>query len=122
MVLQNSIDSIYLERQIATDILTDGTPGPIKRKFSTLTFIPYDGEEVQVGNRTYTYGGVTAGFLHLVVPKKNFIEYIKHDLRLDSGNADLSRLIVDQMVGRARRAVFAAVGGRDGAVRIDIRA
>lgn len=121
-VLQNSIDSIYLERQIATDILDDMTPGPIKRKFSTLSFTTYDGEEVQVGPRTYTYGGVPAGFLFMIVPKKNFVEYIKHDLRIDSGNADLSRLIVDQMVGRARRAVFAAVGGKDGAIKIDIRA
>jgi len=120
VVLQNSIDSIYLERQIATDILDDGTPGPIKRKFNTLKFISYDGEEVQVGPRTYTYGGVQAGFLYMVVPKRNFVEYIKHDLRIDSGNADLSRLIVDQMVGRARRAVFAAVGGKDGAIKIDI--
>lgn len=122
VVLQNSVDGIYLERQIAKDILDDDTPGPIKRRYGTLSFIAYDGEEVQVGNRVYTYGGVPAGFLFMVVPKKNFIEYIKHDLRIDSDNADLSRLIVDQMVGRARRAVFAAVGGRDGAVKIDIRA
>lgn len=121
IVLQNSIDSIYLERAIATDILDDGTPGPMKRRFGTLKFISYDGEEVQVGPRTYTYGGVTPGFLHLITPKRNFVEYIKHDLRIDSGNADLSRLIVDQMVGRARRAVFAAVGGKDGAIKIDIR-
>lgn len=122
VLLHNSVDSVYLERQIATDILADGTPGPIKRKFGTLKLVAYDGEEVQVGDRTYTYGGVPAGFALLVTPKKNFVEYIKHDLRIDSGNADISRLIVDQMVGRARRAVFAAVGGKDGAVKIDIRA
>lgn len=122
IVLQNSIDSIYLERQIAKDILDDGTPGPIKRKYGTLTFQAYDGDSVQVGPRTYNYGGVPAGFLYMVVPKRNFKEYIKHDLRIDSGNADLSRLIVDQMVGRARRAVFAAVGGVDGAIKVDIRA
>lgn len=122
IVLHNSSDAIYMERQIATDLLDDqGTPGPVKKRWSNLQFIAYDGEEVEVGDRTYTYGGVTAGFIYLIVPKKNFIEYIKHDLRIDSGNADVSRLIVDQMVGRARRAVYAAVGGKNGAVKIDIR-
>jgi hypothetical protein len=121
ILLHNDIDAIYLERQIAADILDDGTPGPIKRRFGTLKLLTYAGEEVQVGDRTYTYGGVPAGFAFLITPKKNFVEYIKHDLRLDSGNADVSRLIVDQMVGRARRAVFAAVGGKDGAIKIDLR-
>lgn len=122
ILLINSADSVYLERQIATDIFTDGTAGPIKRLFSTLKLVAYDGAEVQVGDRVYNYGGVSSGYAYLIVPKKNFIEYIKHDLRIDSGNADLSRLIVDQMVGRARRAVFSAVGGRDGCIKIDIRA
>lgn len=124
LVLHNSVDAIYMERSIATDILADnqGTAGPIKRRWSSLKFIAYDGETVEVGERVYNYGGVPAGFIFLIVPKKNFIEYIKHDLRIDSGSADISRLIVDQMVGRARRAVFAAVGGKNGAVKVDIRA
>lgn len=124
IVLRNSSDTVYMERAVAQDLLDNqtGTPGPVKRIFSTYKFIDYDGEEVQVGDRTYVYGGVPAGFVFIVVPKKNFVEYIKHDLRIDSGNADVSRLIVDQMVGRARRAVFAAVGGKNGAVKVDIRA
>lgn len=122
ILVHHSSDSIYIEREIAKDLNTDNTTGPIKRKFDTLKLVPYDGDTVEVGNRVYTYAGQTAGFAHLVVPKRNFVEYIKHDLRIDSGDGDLSRLIVDQMVGRARRAVFAAVGGVDGAVRIDIRA
>lgn len=123
IVLHNSADSIYLERQIATDLLDDqGTPGPVKRRWGALKFVEYDGEEITVGDKTYTYGGVTAGFIYIIVPKKNFVEYIKHDLRIDSGDEDLSRLIVDQMVGRARRAVFAALGGKDGAIKVDIRA
>ena len=123
IVLINSADRVYLERQVAQDLLDTqtGTPGPVKSKFSTYKFIEYDGEEVVVGDRTYTYGGVASGFVYVVVPKKNFIEYIKHDLRITSGSADESRLIVDQMVGRARRAVFAAVGGKDGAIKVDIK-
>ena len=123
IVLKNSADTVYLERQIAQDILDwqTGTPGPVKRKFETYTFIDYDGEEVQVGDRTYVYGGVASGEVYVIVPKKNFVEYIKHDLRITSGSADESRLIVDQMVGRARRAVFAAVGGKNGAIKVEIR-
>ena len=123
IVLHNSSDQIYFERQVATDLLdTIGTPGPVKSKWGTYKFIAYDGEEVVVGDRTYTYGGVPAGYIFIITPKKNFVEYIKHDLRIDSGNADISRLIVDQMVGRARRAVFAAVGGKTGAIKVDIKA
>lgn len=123
IILHNSADTVYMERQVAQDLLDNqtGTPGPVKNKFSTYKFIEYDGTEVQVGDRTYTYGGVTSGEVFVIVPKKNFIEYIKHDLRISSGGEDISRLIVDQMVGRSRRAVFAAVGGVDGAIKIDIR-
>ena len=123
IVLRNSSDAVYMERQVAQDLLDNqtGTPGPVKSKFSTYKFIDYDGEEVQVGDRTYVYGGVPAGNVFVIVPKRNFIEYIKHDLRITSGNADESRLIVDQMVGRARRAVFAALGGKTGAIKVDIR-
>lgn len=123
IILHNSSDQIYFDRQVATDLLdTIGTPGPVKSKWSTYKFIAYDGEEVIVGDRTYVYGGVPAGYIFIITPKKNFVEYIKHDLRIDSGNADISRLIVDQMVGRARRAVFAAVGGKTGAIKVDIKA
>lgn len=123
IILHNSSDAIYFQREVAKDLLdTTGTPGPVKSKWGTYKFIPYDGEEVVVGDRTYTYGGVASGFIYIITPKRNFVEYIKHDLRIDSGNADISRLIVDQMVGRARRAVFAAIGGKTGAIKVDIKA
>lgn len=123
IVLINSIDRIPVERAIATDLLDDqGTPGPVKRQFQTYSIMEYDGDEIEVGKHRYTYAGVPAGFAIVVVPKRNFIEYIKHDLIIDSGNPDLSRLIVDQTVGRARRAVAAAVGGQDGAVKVDLYA
>lgn len=123
IILHNSSDAIYFQREVAKDLLdTVGTPGPVKSKWGTYKFIPYDGEEVVVGDRTYVYGGVATGFIYVITPKKNFVEYIKHDLRIDSGNADISRLIVDQMVGRARRAVFAAIGGKTGAIKVDIKA
>lgn len=122
-LIANSADKILLENAILGDILSDlTTPGVVKRTLSPDRIIYYDGATVKVGGKTYTYTGVTAGFCYLIVPKTQFVEYIKHDLRVDSGDGDLSRLILAQVVGRARRAVFAALTGKNGAVKIDIYA
>lgn len=122
IILCNSFDRVALDTAIAGSIYPDFRPTVMKSKLSGVTFIEYDGETVTVGGKTYTYTGVAAGFAYLLAPKKNFREYIKHDLRVDSNNGDLSRLIVSQVVGRTRRAVFAALGGKMGAVKIDITA
>jgi hypothetical protein len=122
VVLHNSFDINTLENAIAGSMLPDLRPDNLKRTLSNANYIAYDGDEVVVRNRTYTYTGVAAGFIYLLVPKQNFKEYIKHDLRVDSDNGDLSRLIIAQVVGRARRAVFAGVGGKYGAVKVDIAA
>jgi hypothetical protein len=121
-VLHNSFDINTLENAIAGSMLPDLQPDSLKRTLSNSTFVAYDGDEVVVRNRTYTYTGVAAGFVYMLVPKQNFKEYVKHDLRVDSDNGDLSRLIIAQVVGRARRAVFAGVGGKYGAVKVDIAA
>src|SRR5690606_28591166 len=73
------------------------------------TIIEYDGWETQIGKKTYVYPGVNEGKAYLIRPKRGFKELIKHDLRVDADNADLSRLIEAQIVGRARRGVFAAL-------------
>lgn len=122
IILHNSFDLFALQEAIAGDILVDGTPGPVKRKLSNVQFIEYDGTEVTVGGKTYEYTGVAQGFIYLIAPKENFVEYIKHDLRIDSDDGDLSRLILTQVVGRARRAVLAGLSGAAGAVKIDIAA
>lgn len=122
-IIANSGDKIALENAILGDILSDSvTPGVVKRTLSPDRIIYYDGATVKVGGKTYTYTGVAAGFCYLVVPQTQFVEYIKHDLRVDSGDGDLSRLIIAQVVGRARRAVFAALTGANGAVKVDIAA
>lgn len=71
--------------------------------------ILYDGYSVQVGDRTYTYPGVDAGKAYLIQPGTWLREIVKHDLRVDADGGDLKRLIEGAMVGRARRAVYAAV-------------
>lgn len=119
-ILANSSDRFILEDAIAGSMLADASPSAVKRQLSASDIIYYDGDEVTVGNKTYTYTGVTAGFIYLIVPKRNFKEYIKHDLRVDSGDGDLSRLILAQVVGRARRAVAVVLGDKYGAIKVDI--
>lgn len=120
IILHNSFDAFALQTALASDMLADLTPGPAKKALSNAKFIAYDGETVDVGGQTYTYDGVAQGFIYLLVPKTNFKEYIKHDLRVDSADGDLSRLILAQVVGRARRAQLAGLSGAFGAVKIDI--
>lgn len=122
IVLHNSFDAFALQNAIAGDMLPDLSAGPVKKSLANANFIAYDGETVTVGGKTYTYTGVAQGFIYLLVPKVNFKEYIKHDLRVDTDDGDLSRLILAQVVGRARRAQAAGLSGAFGAVKIDIAA
>lgn len=69
--------------------------------------IAYDGASITVGAKTYTYTGCPTTKAYLVMPRKYMKELIKHDLRVDADNADLSRLIEQQLVGRSRRGVYA---------------
>lgn len=122
VVLHNSFDAFALQNAIAGDMLPDLTAGPVKKSLANAQFIAYDGETVTVGGKTYEYSGVSQGYCYLLVPKVNFKEYIKHDLRIDSDDGDLSRLVLSQVVGRARRAQVAGLSGAFGAVKIDIAA
>ena len=120
IVLHNSFDAFALQNAIASDMLPDLSAGPVKRSLANANFIAYDGTTVEVGGKTYTYDGVAQGFVYLLVPKVNFKEYIKHYLRVDSDDGDLSRLVLAQVVGRARRAQLAGLSGAFGAIKVDI--
>lgn len=122
ILLINSFDRFKIEAALAADMLADNTAGPVKSKLANVQFVEYDGEVVTVGGKQYEYTGVESGYAYLVVPKRNFVEYVKHDLRIDSDDGDLSRLILTQVVGRTRRAVLAGLSGADGAIKIDIAA
>lgn len=119
-LLINSSDRYKIEDAIAASMYADTTPSVVKKALSTSRMIEYDGDEVEVGGKTYEYEGVTAGEAYLIYPKKYFKEYIKHDLRLDSDDGDLSRLILSQVVGRARRAVYTSVANKYGAIKIEL--
>jgi len=121
-LLVNSYDIPALEAAIAADMLPDNSAGQVKRRLRPSDFIVYDGNSAVVGGQTYTYTGVTAGECYLIAPKTQFVEYIKHELRVDSGDGDLSRLILAQVVGRTRRGVFAGLTGSKGVIKVDISA
>lgn len=121
LILANSFDAYRLEDALAGSMLADASPSVVKRRLSMENVVYYDGDSVTVGEKTYEYPGVTPGEIFLVVPGgRNFREYIKHDLRVDSGDGDLSRLILTQIVGRARRAVAVVLGEQFGAVKIEL--
>lgn len=83
-----------------------GTIYPQISQIDTLIF--YDGWNTVVGEKTYDYPGVDAGKAYLIEGKKYFRELIKHDLRVDATEGDLTRLIANGIVGRARRGVIAS--------------
>lgn len=121
ILLINSFDQFQLEQAFVEDMYSDNSAGPVKRRLSLSNAVVYDGTTATVGGKTYSYGGVAAGECYLVAPqKRNFVEYVKHDLRVDSGDGDLSRLILTQVVGRTRRAVLAGLSGEYGAVKVHL--
>lgn len=71
--------------------------------------VSYDGWSSVVGNKTTTYAGCPTTKAYLIMPKKYFKALVKHDLRIDVGNPDLSRLVEKQIVGRCRRGVYAGI-------------
>lgn len=120
-IICNSADQLLIEDAIAGAMLPDLEPSVVKRKLRPENIIVWDGFEVQVGAKTYSYPGVTSGTVYLVSgAKTNFKFYFKHKLRITQDGGDLSRLIVTQVVGRSRGGSYAAIAGRDGAVEVEI--
>lgn len=121
VILANTSDQFLLEDAIYGSLYTDNkTPTVVRRQIDPASIIYYDGEEVAVGDKVYEYAGVAQGFIYLIVPKRQYKERIKHDLRLSTIGADLTRLIAGGTVGRSRRAVYASNGGKYGAIKVAI--
>lgn len=118
VLLHSSYDELTIRNTLATDILVNGQVSPTSQKVSSYEFIAYDGVSFKVGADAYDYPGVDIGEAYVVTPKGQFKELIKHDLRVDTGDGDLSRLIVAQVVARARRGLLAGLGGAAGAVKV----
>lgn len=121
IVLHNSADTLTLESAIAGSVYKDGTPSAVKKAFGNATYIEYDGVDITVGDMTYNYPGVAAGEFYLVSGSKtNFQELEKDGLAVDQGNADISRLILEQIVGTSRRGAVAGIGGENGAIKVKL--
>lgn len=105
-ILCNSADTQYIQEAIS-DISVDGK---VFRAIGGITqIIEYDGYSETIDSEAYSYTGVTEGKCYLCLPKQYLKELVKHDLIIDSDNADLSRLIEQEIVGRTRRGVYAGV-------------
>jgi hypothetical protein len=86
---------------------TTDTAGPNPSVNQLTNIIAYDGEDIEMGGMTWSYGGPTDGTVYLIQPQRNLFEFVKHDLRVDTQRpADLSRLVAAQMVARARRGLL----------------
>ncbi|MBB6673012.1 phage major capsid protein [Cohnella nanjingensis] len=86
----------------------DGTVYPPIPGITTIVY--YDGYQITVGKKEYSYPGVTPGKAYLIRPKRGFKELIKRDLEIETNQGDLSRLVERQVVGYGFRGVFAAIG------------
>lgn len=74
---------------------------------SLTTMVVYDGNDLEMGGLTFNYAGVGAGVCYLIQPQRNLFEFVKHDLRVDvTRPKDMSRLVVAEMVARARRGLL----------------
>lgn len=107
ILMASSADQIEIEMALNGGHLLNGSMYPSIKNISTVIY--YDGWEVTVGKKTYSYKGVTQGKGYLIRPKRGFKELIKRDLTTEVGNADLSKLVENQIVGHCYRGAFAAV-------------
>src|SRR5262245_20070383 len=104
VILANEADRFQIEDALLSPVL-DANGRPLAR-VPVDTIIYYNGATVTNGIKSYTYSGVTQGTCFFIFPKQRFKELVHHDLRIDVGAADISRLIEGQQVGRTRRGVY----------------
>lgn len=107
VLLAPSASQIDIEEAVNRMALTSGRILPALSDITS--FIYYDGWTSKVGDKTYTYDGVPTTKIYLVRPKGGFKELVKHDMQVQSNDGDLTRLVESQIVGVARRGVYAAL-------------
>jgi len=107
VLLASTADQANIEMALRGGHQIEGTVYPAISGIQSVIY--YDGWEVTVGKKSYSYAGVTPGKAYLIRPKRGFKELVKQDLRIEATAGDLSRLIESQIVGYAYRGVYAAV-------------
>jgi hypothetical protein len=107
VLLASEANRFQIEQALLTPVYD-----PNGRPLATVpidTIIYYDGETITRGTDQIAYTGVTAGKCYMIFPKRRFKEMVHHDLRIDIGPADISRLVEGQQVARARRGLYADI-------------
>ncbi len=107
VLLASTADQANIEMALRGGHQIEGTVYPAISGIQSVIY--YDGWEVTVGKKSYSYAGVTPGKAYLIRPKRGFKELVKQDLRIEATAGDLSRLIESQIVGYAYRGVYAAI-------------
>lgn len=103
-ILANEADRFQIEDALLTPVL-DGNGNPLRR-VPIEGIIYYNGATLTNGVKNFTYPGVTAGTCYFIMPKFRMKELVHHDLRIDIGPADISRLVEGQQVARTRRGSY----------------
>lgn len=103
-ILANEADRFLIEDALLTPVI-DANGNPLRR-VPVEGIIYYNGATVTNGVVSVTYPGVTAGKCYFIAPKMRMRELVHHDLRVDIGPADISRLIEGQQVARVRRGLY----------------
>lgn len=107
ILLASESNRFALEQAILTPVFDEN--GNALPNVPIQAIIYYDGDSITRGSDTFVYPGVTTETCFLIFPKRKLKELIHHDLRIDIGPEDISRLVEGQQVGRARRGVFANI-------------
>jgi hypothetical protein len=105
-ILANPADRLRLERILAGGQV-DGTSYPAISQVDTIVY--YKGWKGAVGEKEYSYPGVTAGKIYLIRPKRQFKSVIKEDMVIEMGSGDVSRGIDKEFVAHTTLAMYAAV-------------
>ena len=105
ILLTSSANEFDIEEALSSRIKEGTNYKDLSGKIDTIIY--YDGDEITVGGKTYTYPGIDDGKAYLIRPKKGFKELIKKDLTTEKQDGDLSRLIEEQFVAYARRGLYA---------------
>jgi hypothetical protein len=116
VILASEVDRFQIEESLLQPVLDSNQNA--KPRVPVGTIIYYDGATIEMGTENYVYGGVPPGTCFVIFPKQRMLELVHHDLRVDSGNEDISRLLEAQIVGRTRRGLYAEIENSVGKVTL----
>lgn len=107
VILASELDRFKIEAALLEPVLdTQGNQLP---RVPVDTIIYYDGADIEMGTETYNYPGVSQGTAFAIFPQQRMLEFVHHDLRIDAGVPNISRLVEAQVVGRFRRGLYAEI-------------